>query len=146
MSLRSPLSTIGMPYYREKLLSAWGNDRVFEVGKPPSTLDPDLLTGSRRGPGNIGLVAPNSRDRFRNQVDRPALHDSVGNSALEPKYLSDKTRISANGKDSGVDVNDITALFARFALCSNPGDAPHGYKAIQIRYGGPRGVQDFDFG
>jgi len=135
-----------MPYYREKLLSAWGNDRVFVVGRPPPTVDPDLLNISRRGPANIGLIAPNPRKSLRNQIDQPLTSDTNGRSATEPKYLSDKTRISTNGHDGTEDVNDVTAAFATFALSSDTGDTPHSYEELRIRYGGPRGVQDFDFG
>ncbi len=135
-----------MPYYRDKLLSAWGNDRVFEVGKPPPTVDSDLLNISRRGPANIGLIAPNPRKSLRNQVDRPLTPVTDGRSATEPKYLSDKTRMSTSGLDGTEVTIDITTAFAHFALSSNTGDTPHGYEELRIRYGGPRGVQDFDFG
>lgn len=135
-----------MPYYREKLLSAWGNDRVFEVGKPPPAIEADFLNVSRRGPGNIGLIAPNPRKTRRNQLGRPLVPVTNGHSAIEPKYLSDKTRTTANGHVDGGALNDVTAAFATFALFGNTGDAPHGYEELRIRYGGPRGVQDFDFG
>lgn len=135
-----------MPYYREKLLSAWPNDRVFEVGKPTPTVDSDILKFSRRGPANIGQIVPNNRKLQRNQIDGPLVTNANGHSATEPKYLSDKTRVSTNGQDEGEDPNDITTAFAKFALFNNAGDAPHGYEKLRIKYGGPRGVQDFDFG
>lgn len=134
-----------MPYYRDKLLSAWGNDRVFEVGKPPPTVDPDLLNISRRGPANIGLIAPNPRKYLRNQVGRPSTPDTDGHST-EPKYLSDKTRVATSDHDGGAATIDVATAFANFALSGDTGDAPHGYEELRIRYGGPRGVQDFDFG
>ena len=134
-----------MPFYREKLLSALGNDRVFEVGKPVEG-NVDIPNGARRGPGNTGHIAANPRTRFRNQVARALSAESNVNSATEPKYLSDKSRALENGESEREDVKDITGAFARFALSSNSGDAPHGYGELRIRYGGPRGVQDFDFG
>lgn len=135
-----------MPYYRDKLLSAWGNDRVFEARKPPPVADSDFPNLSRRGPANIGLIALNPRKYLRNQVDRPLTPDTNGHALTEPKYLSDKARIFASDHEGSEDVNEITAAFASFALTGDAGDAPHGYEELRIKYGGPRGVQDFDFG
>ena len=135
-----------MPHYRERLLSAWPNDRVFEVGQPAANVE--IPNGARRGPGGIGLIAPNPNKgiRFRNQVDQPGSTSSNGNSAIEPKYLSDKSRATASEDDGRDGTEDLIGAFAGFALYSNPGEAPHGYEELRIAYGGPRGVHDFDFG
>ena len=137
-----------MPYYRDKLLSAWGNERFYEVGRPPAPIDPDTLANARRGPGSTGLIAPNSRKVLRNQIDSPVSSEPDADSVTVPKYLSDKTRAVENGthNDKNNGVGDIIAAFAKFALITNTTDVPHGYKELRIRYGGPRGVQDFDFG
>ena len=134
-----------MPYYHDKLCSAWGNDRVFEIGKPTGT-EIDLPKGSRRGPGNIGYMAPNLRNVHRNQATQTPSAEANGDSAMEPKYLSDKSRGLANGENGQGDIKDLKSTFARFALSSHSGDAPHGFGELRIRYGGPRGVHDFDFG
>jgi len=136
---------IGMPHYRDKLLSAWGNDRIFEVGQPP-VASIEIPSGARRGPGNIGHIFPNTRKGFRNQVSSTISSSPDKDSAVAPKYLSDKTRNATNGGRHEDDVADVTGAFARFALTNSTGEAPHGYEELRIRYGGPRGVQDFDFG
>ena len=134
-----------MPYYRERLLSAWGNDRVFEVGQPP-TAAIEVPHGARRGPGNIGHMFPNPRKGFRNEASREISASSDGDLGMEPKYLSDKTRIAGNGEGDADGRDDILGAFTRFALSGNAGEVPPGYEELRIKYGGPRGVQDFDFG
>lgn len=39
----TPLNKIGMPYYRDVLLSAWPTHLTFEVGAPPAKIDVALL-------------------------------------------------------------------------------------------------------
>ena len=135
-----------MPYYRDKLLSAWGNERVYEVGKPATPVDLDLLANARRAPGGIGLIIPNPRKGLRNQVNGSLSPESNGDSVTIPKYLSDKSRPTHNGQNRDNGIDDVLASFAKFALIGNATDTPHGYEELHIRYGGPRGVQDFDFG
>ncbi|KAL6714376.1 poly(A)-specific ribonuclease [Lecanora helva] len=144
MSVDSDL-TIGMPYYRDRLLSAWGNDLLFEVGRPPVAAV-DVPPGARRGPGNIGYISPNTRTGFRNQVSHEMPTRSNAETGIEPKYLSDRTRISGNGESHHGASQDILGAFTRFTLSSGTGDIPAAYEELQIKYGGPRGVQDFDFG
>lgn len=135
-----------MPYYRDKLLSAWGNDRICTIGKPPAAIDPDILKNARRGPGGIGLIVANPHKALRHQVDSSASADSNGDSHMGPKYLSDKSRTSANVFDKPGNIATVATLFSNLGLTNSTGDLPPAYADLRIRYGGPRGVQDFDFG
>jgi hypothetical protein len=44
----TPLNKIGMPYYRDILLSAWPTHLTFEVGAPPAKIDAALVTKLKR--------------------------------------------------------------------------------------------------
>ena len=134
-----------MPYYRDKLLSAWGNDRIFEVGKPLATSNPKIPSNARRGPGNIGHMIPNPGKCLRNQASQTFSVETNGSASQEPKYLSDKSRIAANGQRQEADAANLAQVFTSFTLTRSVGETPSGYKELRIKYGGPRGVQDFDF-
>ena len=70
-----PYSIIGMPYYKETLLSAWSGDQVFEVGRPVIDVEAGLnVEHSKWGP-----IAKNPGKTLRNQ-------------------LQAKTKLEANGK------------------------------------------------
>ena len=65
MLLNRPFSTIGMPYYKETLFSAWGGDQVFEVGQFPRAVDTELNATLTKW----GLMAENPGTSHRNQVE-----------------------------------------------------------------------------
>ncbi|KPI34320.1 PAB-dependent poly(A)-specific ribonuclease subunit pan2 [Cyphellophora attinorum] len=53
----SPLNAVGIPYYTERLFSAWPSHMVFEVGAPPVQPDPNLAHYLQ--PMELGHVAQN---------------------------------------------------------------------------------------
>jgi PAB-dependent poly(A)-specific ribonuclease subunit 2 len=143
----SPFSTIGMPYYHEKLLSAWPSDYVFEVGHMTSKLDPDILKSM--APASIGYRAPNPRKALRNQVDRTKVLEANIKAVVAPKFLSERSREKVsdqtNGKSTGRRISDAVEAFANATLAgSTNADVPIEYRNVEIKYS-KFGVQDFDF-
>lgn len=93
----SSLSLIGMPYYKEPLLSVWPSNMKFEVGKPPPKIDPDILNNMKM----IDFVgySPNPGNMKRNQVVR---YSRKKHKDGTPKFRSEKERELQSGKSSRV--------------------------------------------
>ena len=62
-----------MPHYREKLLSAWPTDDVYEVGFLPPKIDSDLIKSMSAL--SVGYRGSNSGNLRRNQIQRYRLTD-----------------------------------------------------------------------
>lgn len=139
-----PFNTIGMPYYREKLLSAWGNDRVFEVGNPPAALDIGILKHLRPNPAGAGHIAPNPRKILRNQVSAVKSMDPNGIASTGPKLLSERARdskVTSNGRRE----SDGAEAMLNMKLADNTkADVPSHYAHLGIK-GSSFGIEDFDF-
>ena len=136
-----------MPYYHEKLLSAWPSDHVFEVGQMAPKIDPDIFKSMV--PTSIGYRAPNPRKTLRNQVDRTKVLEPNGTAVATPRFLSEKNREpgsdQANGKTNGRRISDVVEAFANATLAgSTSADVPIEYRNVEIKYS-KFGVQDFDF-
>jgi len=139
----TPFNTIGMPYYREELLSSWPPNLISEIGGPPARLDPRLLASLTVA--DFGLYGRNTRSLHRNQVENTRKVETASTSGIQaPKFLSEKARDSAKAMAAfDTETNDITAI-------QNPGDAsaslvPSIYRSVEIKYS-KFGVEDFDFG
>ncbi|KAL2257791.1 hypothetical protein VTK26DRAFT_9164 [Humicola hyalothermophila] len=143
----TPLSSIGMPYYREPLFSAWPADIISDVGAPPLQLDPAFLATLKQT--EWGLYGRNTRGLRRNQVEDTRAAAKSSSAMKAPKFLSEKAResaMSANGQaaseskaDQGLEPsspNEIESL--------KP-EAPPMYRNLEIKYS-KFGVDDFDFG
>ncbi|KAL8704164.1 MAG: hypothetical protein Q9201_002662 [Fulgogasparrea decipioides] len=138
-----PFSTVGMPYYREKLLSAWSEDPVFEIGFLPPKIDPDIF--KHLSPAGVGFRAPNPRKTLRNQMERLSIVDSDGIALAAPKFLSEKNR-DANGEmDKERRISDAEAFTNPGLAGSTKADVPVMYRLMEIKYS-RYGVDDFDFG
>ena len=136
-----------MPYYHEKLLSAWPSDHVFEVGHMPSKVDAEILKSML--PTSIGYRAPNPRKTLRNQADRTKILDANGTTITAPRFLSEKSREpesdQTSGKSNGRRISDAVEAFANATLTgSTSADVPIEYRNVEIKYS-KFGVQDFDF-
>ncbi len=133
-----------MPFYRERLLSAWGNERYFEIGKPPTAIDPDILKNLRPNPGGIGQIAPNPRKLLRNQAEDAKPANNIGTAFAAPKLLSEKAR-DPKSNSSGSPISDAAEALLNTALSDNTKvDVPNYYANLNIQFG-KLGIEDFDF-
>lgn len=73
---------IGMPYYKETLLSAWGSDQIFEVGHPALDAEAGLnVEHSKWGP-----IAMSPGKIHRNQLQQKAKIELNGKSKVQREY------------------------------------------------------------
>lgn len=134
---------IGMPHYREKLLSAWPDDQVYEVGYLPAKVDPEVLKTML--PAQIGYRAANPRKALRNQVHRTRLVESNGTTIVAPKFLSEKARNAEKTPTRSRRISDAVEAFANIALAGNTkAEVPVMYRNVEIKYS-KFGIDDFDF-
>ena len=98
-----PLSSIGLPYYREPLFSAWPADIISDVGAPPLQLEPSFVATLKQT--EWGLYGKNTRNVRRNQVEDTRNTNKQSNALQAPKFLSERARESAlsSGGDSSSD-------------------------------------------
>jgi PAB-dependent poly(A)-specific ribonuclease subunit 2 len=143
-----PLSSVGLPYYREPLFSAWPADIISDVGAPPVQLDPAFLATLKQT--EWGFYGRNTRGLRRNQVEDTRASSSKSSAGMRaPKFLSEKARESA--MSSSVD----PAFDSRAEQAAEPSspnefeslkpEAPPMYRNLEIKYS-KFGVDDFDFG
>ncbi|KAI8987727.1 ubiquitin carboxyl-terminal hydrolase-domain-containing protein [Mycotypha africana] len=118
------LSSVGLPYYTEQLLSVWPSNKVYEVGAKPIAIDDDILknmktidfVGYARNPGNI----------HRNQVPRKkkTLTKKSG-----PKFRSEQERELLLQQQQGTGSIDSSTSFALHneegSLQSGDGQLPY---------------------
>ncbi len=135
-----------MPFYRERLLSAWGNERFFEIGKPPTVIDPDIVKNLRPNPGGIGQIAPNPRKVPRNQVEGTRPADTRGTAFAAPKLLSEKARDPKSIPSNGTSISRATEALLNTAMSENTrAEVPNYYVNLNIKFGIVFGIEDFDF-
>ncbi|ODV71111.1 poly(A)-specific ribonuclease [Cyberlindnera jadinii NRRL Y-1542] len=128
------LNQIGMPYYRETLLSAWPSHISFRSpGTFSRPIDMSLL---RNAINENGLIsAPYSKEKYgsRNEM-KPYVSMSQSNEPAR-KFLSNKkNNVKASGKTSKV--------FQY--ISSSPNTIPNAFKKMEISYS-KFGIDDFDF-
>ncbi|KAK8177570.1 PAB-dependent poly(A)-specific ribonuclease subunit PAN2 [Phyllosticta citrichinensis] len=140
-SMDTPLSTVGMPYYRETLLSAWPSHLIFEVGAPPPKVDPQVQASLKRA--ELGHWAPNPRKTKRNQVVGTRL-PGKGDSIMAPKFLSEKARDNSNSDPERRMSETLEAMTDLMLDGTTKKDVPVMYRNVEIKYS-KFGVDDFDF-
>lgn len=140
--LESPLSSVGMPYYREQLLSAWPSHLIFNVGAPPVKLDQAFMTSLKST--DWGGYGRNTRSLKRNQIENTRTAEKTSGSIQAPKFLSEKARESANDAPHERRISDADALSV-IELSSLKAEVPVMYRNVEIKYS-KFGVDDFDFG
>ncbi|RYO75169.1 hypothetical protein DL764_010563 [Monosporascus ibericus] len=144
-----PLSSIGLPYYREVLLSAWpSNIAITEVGAPPVKVDQQFLAGLTER--DWGCFGKNTRTLRRNQVENTRSASENTQSTLKPpKFLSEKARELAKSPAGTPPpeeaVSEISQVVSDRKLESHKVDVPEMYQNIEIKYS-KFGIDDFDFG
>ncbi|KAI5865927.1 PAB-dependent poly(A)-specific ribonuclease subunit PAN2 [Durotheca rogersii] len=143
----TPLSTIGMPYYRDVLLSAWPSNMVTEVGAPPVKIDPQFLATLQER--DWGYFGKNTRPLRRNQVEDTRGAESPQSSLKPPKFLSEKAREAAKspaGTPAPEEiVRDTPQVLHDTKLESHKVEVPESYQNVEIKYS-KFGIDDFDFG
>ncbi|KAE8137625.1 PAB-dependent poly(A)-specific ribonuclease subunit pan2 [Aspergillus pseudotamarii] len=138
----TPLNMIGMPYYHERLFSAWPSHLVFEIGSPPASIDQALIPYLR--PAEIGHYAPNPKKTRRNQVENTRALANSEPALIAPKFLSEKAREQSKAKSDGL-VTDAAETLAGTKLNGETEDDPLlKYSNVEIKYS-RFGVDDFDF-
>lgn len=145
MSIESelPLSTVGMPYYREKLLSIWSEDPVYELGFLPPKLDVDVL--KHMSPSGIGFRAHNPKKTLRNQTEKLSIIDSNGVALAAPKFLSEKSHEANDEVEKERRISDAEAFTSPSIVGNVKAEVPAMYRLMEIKYS-RYGVDDFDFG
>ena len=134
-----PLNTIGMPYYHERLLSAWPSQMVFDVGAPPPQIDPNLVLQ----PAEMGFYAPNAKRTPRYQVEDTRT-SQFGPSMAAPRFLSEKAKGSANANLARRMSGAAEALAGATLASPTDEDPILKYSNVEIKYS-RFGVDDFDF-
>lgn len=131
-----------MPHYREKLLSAWSSDAVYEVGHMPAKIDVEVLKNMH--PLAIGYRAANPRKGLRNEVAQTRSANSSGTTMAPPQFLSQRAR-ETDHRTKGRRMSDAVEALANMALAgSTKAEVPIIYRNVEIKYS-KFGVDDFDF-
>ena len=133
-----------MPYYTDKLLSAWPEDPIFEVGHLPPQIDPDIL--KTMTPARIGFRALNPRKTKANQIVKTRIVEANGSTTIAaPKFLSEKAREMQNSQENERRTSDVAETLENMALLgSTKPEVPVMYRNVEIKYS-KFGVEDFDF-
>lgn len=139
-SPETPLSVVGMPYYHERLYSAWPSHLVFEVGEPPAPLDQSIIPYLH--PMEMGHRVPNPGKVRRNQKGNNRALATAEPALIAPKFLSEKAR--GISKSDGP-VGDAAEALAGAKINGESDDDPLlKYSNVEIKYS-RFGVDDFDF-
>ncbi|CAG8983942.1 hypothetical protein HYALB_00006910 [Hymenoscyphus albidus] len=139
----TPLNSVGMPYYREQLLSAWPSHMIFEIGAPPQKIDPQVVATSKIT--EWGAYSRNTRSVKRNQVKNTRTTEKTSSSLQAPKFLSEKARESASDPVVERRISDVADAIGATELSSMKAEVPVMYRNVEIKYS-KFGVDDFDFG
>jgi PAB-dependent poly(A)-specific ribonuclease subunit 2 len=138
------LNTVGMPYYKENLLSSWPSHLVFEVGAPPPKIDTAIFNNMSRT--EMGFFAKNPRTRRRNQAESRRQSDRVADSLSAPKFLSEQSRAVQpyNSEADGKTTETMESLTDLHLEDVTRKEVPSMYGNVEIKYS-KFGVDDFDF-
>ncbi|KAI0392158.1 PAB-dependent poly(A)-specific ribonuclease subunit PAN2 [Xylariaceae sp. FL0594] len=143
----TPLSSVGMPYYREVLLSAWPGNMITEVGAPPVKIDPQHLATLQER--EWGFYGKNTRAVRRNQVESIRAAEPPQSTLKPPKFLSEKARELAKSPAGTPAPEEAMPEFPLVLhdgnLESHKLEVPEVYQNIEITYS-KFGIDDFDFG
>lgn len=142
LSLDTPLNIVGMPYYHERLFSAWPSHLVFEIGSPPAPIDQAIMPYLR--PAELGHYAPNPRKSRRYQAENTRALSSAEPALIAPKFLSEKAREQNIAKSEGTLTDAAEALANAKINGENDDDPLLKYSNVEIKYS-RFGVDDFDF-
>jgi PAB-dependent poly(A)-specific ribonuclease subunit 2 len=143
----TPLNSVGVPYYRDVLLSAWPSNIMSDVGAPPIKWDQNFLSTLKAT--EYGLYGRNNRAVRRNQVENTRTLEQLPNDLQAPKFLSEKARESARSSAPPptveVTIEEVANQLSNTELASLKPEVPAMYRNVEIKYS-KFGVDDFDFG
>ncbi|KAK3994582.1 PAB-dependent poly(A)-specific ribonuclease subunit PAN2 [Cladorrhinum sp. PSN332] len=146
-SYDKPLSMVGMPFYRDPLLSAWPVDIISDMGAAPVRLDQSYLNTLHHG--EWGYFGPNTKKLRRNYIEDAR---SKTPSTVRPKFLSERRRESVMSpgqgqtEDGGYDQASASLdSSSPHKIQSLEMEPPPMYSLLEIMYS-KFGVDDFDFG
>lgn len=138
----TPLNMIGMPFYREELLSSWPNHMIFEVKEAVPDLDPKILSTLQVRDGIRFAKWPRDKRRNLAQESRSLLDaNRSANIIGAPKFHSEKLKELVFGGSGRVSLDDIPDDTQNGPIA----DVPKFYRQVAIQYS-KFGVEDFDFG
>lgn len=126
-----PLNCIGLPYYKEALLSAWPKDMIFKsAGTLPKSIDPEIYKNCKEMNGI--LYSPYDKDKYgkRNTFNK---YTSIDKKNDTQNFLSSKSK---NLKQHLSDCFQYK--------CEELDKIPPAFKKLEILYS-KFGVDDFDF-
>ncbi|KAG9242393.1 PAB-dependent poly(A)-specific ribonuclease subunit PAN2 [Calycina marina] len=143
-SADTPLSTVGIPYYRETLLSAWPSHMIFEIGAPPPAIESSFVSSLKTIGGYTST--PNISHTRRNQVENTRITTKVASSIQAPMFLSDKenAKLKQSGDISERRISDV-ANATNMDSAALKAEVPDVYRNVEIKYS-RFGIDDFDFG
>lgn len=134
---------IGMPYYRDPLLSAWASHIVSEVGAPPAKIDTSIMNIQKRS--EVGTYAPFPRKTRRNQFEDTRAVQRAHDTLQAPRFLSEKGKDNHPDYLGGRRISDALEALGDLALTgSTRKEVPVMYRNVEIKYS-KFGVDDFDF-
>lgn len=143
-SVDTPLNLIGMPHYREALLSGWPNSLLHQVGLPPQRVTEPPDPSYR--PFEYGKAGPNPRKGRRYEAADAKAKQKLLDPLAAPKFLSEKPREEDANFDNERRMSEdlIKALDKAKLDGVSTSDAKFLYRIVEIKYS-RFGVEDFDF-
>jgi PAB-dependent poly(A)-specific ribonuclease subunit 2 len=135
--LSMPLSSIGMPYYKEELLSSWSDPNfIFKTGMPPPPVDAEILAHASNSDFIRQAPYSDSYPKRNQAVPYVSLENMRRSSLTVPKFKSEKSRTG--------EVDDRKSLFNENEDDLASGKIPKVYRRHEIKYS-KFGINDFDF-
>ncbi|KAK9457055.1 ubiquitin carboxyl-terminal hydrolase-domain-containing protein [Dipodascopsis uninucleata] len=123
-----PLNTVGMPYYRDKLLSAWPGEMIFNVARRSPPIDQEILSNMK----TVDFVgyAPFPKRHKRYVTESLTFKSDNNSDGKVPMFRSEQDR---HGQSSIL------------TKSMNDDDPIEPFRKVEIKYS-RFGVEDFDFG
>ena len=134
---------VGVPFYRDTLLSAWPSHIISEVGAPPAKIDATVLATLKRT--EIGGFAAFPRKTQRYQFEDTRAVQRAADTLAAPRFISERTKDDRAEIDNRRRMSEALEAIGDLALDgSTRKEVPVMYRNVEIKYS-KFGVDDFDF-